>query len=101
MQHLLHLRLKILNKNWTFFVKNKGQSEVTIQEDIRIRIELENNESINILIQVDYMLSKILQLTVASRFLSEAEKKILLLQAEQYSQNIFTQNDDFFHPEPF
>ena len=62
-----------MNKNWTFFVQNKGQSEVTIQEDIRIRIELENNESVNILIQVDYMLSKILQLTVASHFLSEAE----------------------------
>ena len=51
LQHLLHLRLKILNKEWTFFVQNKGQSEVTIQENIKIKIELENNESTDILIQ--------------------------------------------------
>ena len=51
LQHLLHLRLKILNKEWTFFVQNKGQSEVTIQENIKIKIELENNKSTNILIQ--------------------------------------------------
>ena len=51
LQHILHLRLKILNKEWTFFVQNKGQSEVTIQENAKIKIELENNESTDILIQ--------------------------------------------------
>lgn len=51
MQHLLNLRQNILNKNCTFFVQNKGQSEVTIQENIKIKIELENNESTDILIQ--------------------------------------------------
>ena len=51
LQHLLNLRQNILNKNCTFFVQNKGQSEVTIQENIKIKIELENNESTDILIQ--------------------------------------------------
>ena len=36
-----------------------------------------------------YMSSKILQLTVGSRALSQAEKKLLLLQAEQTHKNHF------------
>jgi hypothetical protein len=41
------------------------------------------------------MSSKILQLTVGSRELSQAEKKILLIKAEQIHKiaTIFTQND--------
>jgi ribosomal protein L37AE/L43A len=43
-------------------------------------------------IKVVYMSSNIVQLTVGSRDLSQAERKMTI---------IFTQNDDFFHSGPF
>ena len=49
------------------------------------------------------MSSRIVQLTVESRDLSQADKKntVLTSWATLKMTTIFTQNDDFFHPSPF
>ena len=47
------------------------------------------------------MLRRIFQLTVESRDLSQADEKMLFLQAEQLTHKmttIFTQNDDILYP---
>ena len=49
------------------------------------------------------MSSRIIQLTVESRDLSQADKKntVLTSWATLKMTTIFAQNDDFFHPDPF
>ena len=52
---------------------------------------------------VVYMLSKVLQLTVVSRDLSQGEEKVTVFTSWEIFKmtTIFTQNENFFHPEPF
>ena len=41
--NLLTLRLKTMSKSWTFFIQNKGQSEVILNQNMTIQIKVENN----------------------------------------------------------
>ena len=56
-----------------------------------------------LIIKVVYICTSLLQLGVESRDLSQNEKKLLLLKADQIYKmaDIFTQNNDFFHPVHF
>ena len=39
-----------MDKDWTYFVQNKGQSEVKISKDTQVKIDVNNNGSFDVLI---------------------------------------------------